>query len=1030
MISKQELNHITNEYKTFTRWWLAEGFHTDETLKNEFKLLDECGIGAVEFVAVEEPGADSALYGWGSEEWVHDSQLIFEEATRRGMGVSATCGTNWANCNLTGITPDDPSAAKELDFVLEVLKPGEVRTGWIPECKLTVDGVTKQDLVAVVSAKFVREDAEAEEIYLDPLTTEVLTDRVKDGELTYAAPEDETRYLLFFYIHGTGQTAGPSADVSYTVNYMDKEGIEAFKKYWDAEVLTQSLRDTIRENGHAMMYMDSLELTTFCKGGQFWGYHLLDEFRERRGYDLTPYLPFIVKEGGFMPLDFVYQFEMEDKILQQKIWNDLYETMTDLYMENMMKPMQEWCHSHGMQLRAEISYGLPFEISRPAKYVDGLETESLEFAAQIESYRNLAGPAHVYNKIYSSETGATRSNYMMGLNFYMQMIYTQFAAGVTRTVLHGYSSIAGSEDSTYWPGHEGMWPIFSERFGSRQPAYAHYPDWNRMIARYQKVLRSGQPRMDLAIIRLDYNFHNIYGRLSAPHEREYHEHMGMRGHEGAYWKDMKLQDHGFTWDYFAPHLLEEDFMITKDGLLMPEGPAYQAVIIYQDTLPYSTAEKLLSLAKAGLPVLFVNHTTERMRPIDHDRVNEIAAARTPFNDGLDEKLQEIVSQMKALPNVREVNDQSQTYEALIELGVHPRTEFTAPVDRVLTLTRQDGDTTYFYCYNFQYAEKENASFEVKLPASGRVYEIDCWNGEIKELGNYQNIENATILSVCLAPGQAKLYAVDAAENESGTAAAPYAVNLKGADTAYIENGSLMAHLYGNGDKEIMLSDGSVVKAQGDLPADIDLPVWKLSVEDWNEGEKKTIVEDRGKGIVTNEVYYETRKDLIDAGEVSLIPWKDIPAVGPEVSGMGHYSVSVDVPQNYDETMGAELVLGNCNQCTAAVSVNGEEMHLIDMEGLTCDITGKLHAGKNTICVDVSSSLKNRLLARGYYKSSEAESQKLSDKATNGYDNDNVQTVRKKVARYALPAQVHLDLGVESYGLTESAKIRFYKKVKL
>ena len=86
------------------------------------------------------------------------------------------------------------------------------------------------------------------------------------------------------------------------------------------------------------------------------------------------------------------------------------------------------------------------------------------------------------NRLFSSETGATIMNYKMPLNFYQQIIFTQFAAGVARTVLHGYASICGSEKATQWPGHEGMWPLFSERFGSRQPAWQHYSDWNRMVA--------------------------------------------------------------------------------------------------------------------------------------------------------------------------------------------------------------------------------------------------------------------------------------------------------------------------------------------------------------------------------------------------------------------------------------------------------------------------------------------------------------------------------------------------------------------
>ena len=1022
MITREELRQPSNEYKMAVRWWLAEGFHTDETLKNDIRLLDECGVGAVEFLALEAPGADSRLYGWGAEEWVHDSMVVFDETTKRNMGVSATCGTNWANCNLTGITPDDKAAAKELDFMLEILAPGEKRSGKLPECPLTMEGVTRQELVAVVATRLDREDTQEQETYLDPEHSLVLTDRVKNGELEYEAPSDGTYYLFFFYIHGTGQTAGPSASVSYTVNYMDRYGIEAFKAYWDQEVLTQQLRETIRKNGHAMMYMDSLEISTFCKGGQFWGYHILEEFEKRRGYDLTPYLPFIVKESGMMMVDFVYHYNMEDQILREKIINDLYETMTDLYMDNMMQPMMDWCHSHGMELRSEISYGLPFEISRPGRCVDGIETESLEFAAQIDSYRGLAGPAHVYDKIYSSETGATRQNYMMGLDFYTQMIFTQFAAGVTRTVLHGYSSIAGSEASTYWPGHEGMWPIFSERFGSRQPAYLHYPEWNRMVARYQKVLRSGKPRMDLAMLRLDYNFHNLYGRNASPVEQDYYAHQGMRNHEAAYWKDMTLQDHGFTWDYFAPQLLEEEIMVTENGLLMPEGPAYQAVIVYQDTLPYSSAQKLYELARQGLPVLFVNHTRETVRPLPvQDKVYEKAASRTPFRDGLDGKLAELVAEMKKLPCVREVEDQSRTYEALIELGVHPRTEFEEENGQVLTLTRQDGETTYVYLYNMQYAQKEGTAVQVKIPAAGAVYQINCWNGEITELGSYQSKEGKTVLKVSLAPGQAALYAVDASRRPS-----VHAEEMNGC--AELSGGALIGKIFESGVSLVRLSDGRQVQLSAEVPADIDLPVWKLTVEDWNEGEKKTIVEDRGLGIITREVYYETAKNRIEVGETKLIPWKDIEKVGPKVSGVGHYETTVILPDDFDESLGVILQLGSINKCTASVGVGDEEAVMIDMDGLSIDLSGKLHAGANTLRVDVSSSLKNRLLSRGYYDKSDAESKKLEELASNGYANG--EAMKKKVMAYKTKAIVRMDMKPVDYGMTGSAVLKFYRKVRI
>jgi hypothetical protein len=499
------------EYWPDVRWWLAEGFHTGQTLKNDIQMLYDAGFGAVEFLAMDEPGADHALYGWGSEEWVHDSQTIVRETTEKGMGVSFTSGTNWSNANLITINPDDRAAAKELDYTVESLKAGESRSGPLQRALIKMPQVTVQDLIAVAAVK--RGGEKDGKILLDRKSAIVLTGKVSGGNLEWTAPAGEWE-LFSFWLHGTGQTATPSVSVSYTVNYIDRYGIDALTAYWDKEILTGELRDLIRKNGRVQMYMDSLELSTYGKGGQFWGYHFIEEFQKRRGYDLLPFLPFVLKKGGFMGGAGEYQYfyepdDPEDPFIA-KLRNDLYQTMTELYIDNMLKPMSEWLHRNGIGLRAEISYGMPFEISIPGKYVDGIETESLEFASQIEPYRNLAGPAHLFKKLYSSETGATMLNYQMGLDFYTQIIYTQFTAGVARTVLHGYSSIAGSESATYWPGHEGMWPIFSERFGCRQPAYQHYTDWTAMLARYQMILRQGKPRIDLGILRLDYNFNNMY----------------------------------------------------------------------------------------------------------------------------------------------------------------------------------------------------------------------------------------------------------------------------------------------------------------------------------------------------------------------------------------------------------------------------------------------------------------------------------------------------------------------------------------
>ena len=1059
---QNSLQRPAMQYRPEVRWWLAEGFHTDETLKKEVNSLYETGFGAAEFLAMEEPGADSRLYGWGSEEWVHDTHTLVEETTKHGMGVSMTSGTNWSNANLTCICPDDRAASKELDYEVRRLRAGERFADALPQPTLKMPGVTKQELVAVVAAGIAGE--KEGKLFLDRESCTVLTERARDGRLDWTAPADGEYLLFAFWMHGTGQTAAPSVSVSYTVNYLDRYGVEALKAYWDENVLTPALREQIAANGRAMMYMDSLELGTFARGGQLWGYHFLEEFQARRGYDLTPYLPFIVKNAGMMTPVFVYHYGCEEALFIEKLHNDLYQTMTDLYMENMLRPMQEWLHSHGMTLRAEISYGLPFEISQPGKYVDGIETESLEFGSQIESYRNLAGPAHVYNRLYSSETGATVMNYMCGLEFYTQIIYTQFAAGIAKTVLHGYSSIAGSEASTYWPGHEGMWPIFSERFGERQPSFCHYKEWTAMIARYQMVLRQGQPQMDLAILRFDYNFNNAIAVGGRVDEKELYEHGLMRANEGLYWQDSSLQNAGYTWDYFAPQLLEEPFMTCENGVLQPQGPSYQAVVLYQEALPVESARRLLVLAKAGLPVVFVNGVTENVRPGGITKTHRQAASMTPFLDGRDEELAQLVAVIKALPNVREIDAQPQMREALEALGVRPRAAFGESNRNILTHLRRDGEKLYVYAYNMQYTEETPFAFTMNVRTKGTPYRIDCWNGETEKVGCYRVQSDRLCFDLTLAPGEACLYAFDEAQADGlhavaittsdtvSCAEAPAdglrAVSAVASDVACAEtsadgghtvrdnarradaealqivreaDGSLTALAFRSGVWNVALSDGTVRTVRAKAPDDITLSRWKLTVEDWNEGAKRTIVEDRGLGIVTREVYFETKKTRIDAGETALLPWKDIPAVGPEVSGVGFYTTQITLPPDWDKTRGARLRLQSVNGHTAAVYINGQKAGVLDHDALCTDVSSLLTAGENTVTVEVTSSLNNRLLARGYYEKAKAFSRQLAASANNAMEEMDEEN--------DFSALFDIKARVQDYGLT-GAVLETYARLPL
>jgi len=928
------------EFRPELRWWLAEGLHTDETLRHEIDSAYRLGFGGMEFLAMDEEAIDHSRYGWGAEEWVHDSQIVVEETTRRNMSVSFTSGTNWSNANLPTIDPEHPAAAKELNVTIEDLSGGTSRSGALHRVDLStaqvesvVPGhrgeVREQSLVAVVAARVIGQTGTGSVLDVDSVVD--LGARVTDESLDWTAPAGGEWRLFAFWMHGTGQTASPSASVNYTVNYLDRDGVDAVIDYWDSVVLTPELRAQVAKNPRAQMYMDSLELTTYGAGGLFWGRTVADEFRARRGYDIVPWLPFLTRTVMMMAAATTYHNEPAEahRITVDKVRYDYVRTLTDLYIENMLRPFAEFLHAQGILLRSEISYGLPFELTRPGPEVDGIETESLEFGSQIDAYRLLAGPAHLFGKQYSSETGATTRNHILDHRFYDQIIATQLAAGITKTVLHGWASTAGAEGVTEWPGHEGMWPMFSERFDTRQPAAEFYPLWNAAVGRYQYVLRRGRPRIDVGILRTDHFTDNLSGiggvdpdGRRVPDEEAYGR-RGMRNRQNHWWQDLGMQDAGWTYEFFDGSLLLRDDVSFTDGLIQPDGPGYQALIVYQSELDADVAAHLLGWARQGLKILVVHGAREaRLVMQDLYTTHERAAARTPGLDHRDQELAATMAELLSLRRVAEVDDPAATVTGLRRLGVRGRAEFLQDNPDLLTHLREDGDLLHLYAYHFRYETGEPTEVEIALPGAGAAYRIDGWTGSIRPHRGLRYADDRTLVRLRLDPGETALITIDR-------------------------------------------SAGAVAGSEPPTYEQVaEISTWDIAVESWDAGELQLITEDRGLGYVTREVRPTPAVTTIQAGTGEWRPWREHDGCGPDVSGVGDYRATVRL----DDLGSGRLVLdlGSTAGGLGSVSINDAAARGFDTSRPIVDITDDLRAGDNTLHVRVSSSLNNRLLARGYY----------------------------------------------------------------
>lgn len=982
-----ELDDPGREYAIEARWWLAEGTHSDKTIIDGIEALSDAGYGAIEFVTLNEEGVDHQRYAWGSEEWAHDSALMIREATKRGMGVSFTSGTNWGTANLPNITPDDEEASQEIDFTSERVASGKTRGGALKLCESVEKNVfgrkpnlnfNKQRLIHIAAFRVDPDPDPAaavapdlshipdeaierimssrmlapnppEVTYLDISSGRDLTALARQDEtgtwaLDWTAPDDGEYELITFWMHGTGHHSEPSVGTNVTIDYISGKGADALIVYWMANLLDEELIETIRENGRVQLYMDSLELETYGNGGHYWCRAFIDEFEKRRGYDLRPYLPFILRASE-RTIDYWYQAAGQEALLK-KVRTDLYQTLTEMYSENTLGKLRTWLHSIGMTLRAENSYCQTFEITYPMQYLDSVETESLEFMDQIDSFRAMSGGAHVYNKVLSSESGAQYALYSTNFDRLLNMMYTQFSSGISRTVVHGFSVPEGPKSNYEWPGHQYSFALFSQR----APYWRDSVDVNTQIARLQKILRDGKSRMDVGILRYDY-------QLFSFHDNAFWD--AMKNHYGFNWADLTLQDAGYTYDYFSPEVLEHEqyTFLNEDNTFGHAG--YQTLVLFQEQLACESAKALYKLARKGLPVVIVDGETVEYDWGRRFFVHEGAAKHTPFNDGLDDKLAATIKKLKKLDSVRVVDTEQAVYEALIELGVRPRVEFADSNQKLLTVTRDWDSARFVYIHNYKFDEPDAYSGDIIVDGAYTPYLYDPWTGEMTGIGEYEiDSLGRTILNVSLEPGEIAVLALDPEVDATVHAVAATA------DSVFADHGNLIARVSGSGSYTTRLSDGTTMTTDIKAPEDIDLGQWNLKVESWKSGDLMTHTEDRGAGYTTTEYEQVTATESIRVGTTPLVSWSDMKTVGDKVSGVGTYTTTFMLPDDWRENNTAVFAVDSLGGGTARVYVNGIKADPVDITNVAVDITGLVHPGENTIKVEIATGLTNVLQGLG------------------------------------------------------------------
>lgn len=929
------------------RWWWPHGLVDPAQVAREVDQVADAGFGVLEVAVVTHSlrargiEIDVAKHGWGSPSWVAGVKAALARAAQRGVRVDITVGPSWPAAVPT-ITPDSDAACTELVHGQATVLAGVTYDAALPEPVVeAAPGVTRAELVTVQAHRVTGHVRDRNNVItatiLDPDSYTDLAGAVSGDHLTWTAPAEPagaTWVVLPTWRRGSGQEpeAGPhTSPRSYVVDHFSRRGAQAVIDLWQERVLDGEMRALLRAAG-GYLFEDSLEVET---DATIWTADLLERFHESRGYDLRPWLPFVLERNE------KYQFVLAaadpataDNLRTNEIRDDYNQVLSDLYRDEHLRPIQELARSLGMGIRIQ-PYGLETDTMQHAAVVDVPETESLGFknlddyrvmaaGRDIAGHRLLSCEAICYNGAAYNTTWGANSVSPTAQNQALFTINSIFVAGVNQLLIHGFPYADAPEVT--WPGFAAFSPYyngavgFGEAWGPRTPQWEHVPGIAAYLARTQLVLQTGAPKYDVAFWR-----HKGWASTGI----------------GPQWITNNGTKLGWSHSFLSSSLLAFPSAEVVDGRLAPDGPAYKALVVGPDslrgnavTMDVDGARRILALGRAGLPIVLIG-----------DWSTVTAAGRGDAAETAE--VRSLMAQVAALGTTRTVPE-AEVGSALAALGVVRDVEHADST--VMHVRRVHGDVDLYYLANARHAENRRLSRvtqDVWLTATDRTavpWLLDAWSGEVTRVAAFERAGDRVRVRVDLVPGQSTIVAL--AAPGAGVARSVLPVATAGKEVvARGANAALRTTVAGT--TELTRADGSTATVRVERVREPVVPTaWTLELEDWRPADPAD-----PENLATEKAV--TRHEL-----ATLQAWSRVAGL-EDVSGVGRYRTTVDLGDDWTAADGAYLELGDVND-TFLVRVNGEPVVACDPLDATVDLGHLLVPGRNEIEVEVASTLLNRL----------------------------------------------------------------------
>jgi len=545
---RQSFVHPPDDSRIMMRWWWFGPAVVKTELEREMQFMKQGGIGGFEVQPVY-PLEVEGNFKYLSPEFLDDVHFAAEKAHELGLRMDMTLASGWPYGG-----PHTPISLASGRLRVERVR---AESGHAPLPRL-------QEGDSIVAA------------FLDGKQVPVNSDGA-----TLPAP-GTVQYFVASHTRQMVKRAAYGAE-GYVLDHYSRAAIDEHLK----DVADPLLKATEPYPPHAV-FSDSLEVY-----GADWTTNFLEEFRRRRGYDLTPYLPALAGDIGPKTL---------------AIRHDWGETLTELADENYLTPIREWAHAHHTLFRSQ-TYGTPPVMLSSNQFVDLPEGEGSSWR-RFSATRWAASASHLYGRpVTSSETWTwLHSPVFRATPLDMKAeADLHFLQGINQLVGHGWPY---SPPSAGEPG----WRFYAAAvFNFHNPWWIVMPDVTRYLQRISFLLRQGQPDNDVALyLPTDDAWAGFtLGRDSINGEMD--RLLGPNVIPG-------ILNAGYNFDYI------DDAAIAHDGV-----PYRILVVPGVERMPLATMQRILDYARKGGKVIVTRRLPSqapglKAEETDTPRLQELASS--------------------------------------------------------------------------------------------------------------------------------------------------------------------------------------------------------------------------------------------------------------------------------------------------------------------------------------------------------------------------------------------------------------------